>query len=163
MLGRRKRRNVKESLAVVGEVARDQALRQRLASALAHVAAAGGRAGAGVRGAADRLTSDKQLLAELRAARDDLQRAYGRAKAKKRKRRFRRLLLFAALASIAGLPQLRRRLAGIVGHARRPSGSSRLEDLTKDELYARAQAADIAGRSEMSKDELISALRAQNG
>jgi hypothetical protein len=36
---------------------------------------------------------------------------------------------------------------------------SNLEDLTKDELYARAQKADIAGRSEMTKDELIKALR----
>ena len=36
---------------------------------------------------------------------------------------------------------------------------SNLEDLTKDELYARAQKADIPGRSEMTKDELINALR----
>jgi hypothetical protein len=35
-----------------------------------------------------------------------------------------------------------------------------LEDLTKQELYERAQAADIPGRSEMNKDELIRALRA---
>lgn len=34
-----------------------------------------------------------------------------------------------------------------------------LEDLTKDELYERARAADIPGRSEMNKDELIRALR----
>jgi hypothetical protein len=36
---------------------------------------------------------------------------------------------------------------------------SNLEDLTKDELYTRAQKADIPGRSEMTKDELIKALR----
>jgi hypothetical protein len=36
---------------------------------------------------------------------------------------------------------------------------SNLEDLTKDELYARAQKADIPGRSDMTKDELIKALR----
>jgi hypothetical protein len=36
---------------------------------------------------------------------------------------------------------------------------SRLEDLTRDELYARAQEAEIPGRSEMSKDELVKALR----
>ncbi len=35
----------------------------------------------------------------------------------------------------------------------------RLEDLTKDELYERAQKADIAGRSDMTKEELIKALR----
>lgn len=34
-----------------------------------------------------------------------------------------------------------------------------LEDLTKDELYERAQKADIQGRSDMTKDELIKALR----
>lgn len=33
-----------------------------------------------------------------------------------------------------------------------------LDDLTKDELYERAQEADIEGRSEMTKDELIEAL-----
>jgi DNA end-binding protein Ku len=36
-----------------------------------------------------------------------------------------------------------------------------LEELTKEELYERAQAADIPGRSHMSKDELIAALRGQ--
>jgi hypothetical protein len=36
-----------------------------------------------------------------------------------------------------------------------------LEDLSRDELYARAQEAEIPGRSEMSKDELVEALRAR--
>jgi len=36
--------------------------------------------------------------------------------------------------------------------------ASKLEDLTKDELYERAQKADIPGRSDMTKDELIKAL-----
>jgi hypothetical protein len=36
-----------------------------------------------------------------------------------------------------------------------------LDDLTKDELYERAQAADIEGRSTMSKDELLRALKAR--
>jgi len=44
------------------------------------------------------------------------------------------------------LEELRRRL--------RPS----LADLTKEELYHRAQEADIPGRGHMSKDELIKAL-----
>lgn len=35
-----------------------------------------------------------------------------------------------------------------------------LEDWTKSELYDRAQALDIEGRSNMTKDELISAIRA---
>lgn len=38
-----------------------------------------------------------------------------------------------------------------------------LEDLTKDELYQRAQDKDIPGRSEMSKDELVEALRGAPG
>lgn len=33
------------------------------------------------------------------------------------------------------------------------------EDWTKEDLYERAQELDIEGRSEMDKDELISALR----
>ena len=33
------------------------------------------------------------------------------------------------------------------------------EDWTKDDLYARAQELDIDGRSDMTKDELIEALR----
>ena len=37
--------------------------------------------------------------------------------------------------------------------------TSNLEDMTKDELYERAQKADIPGRSEMTKGELIEALR----
>jgi DNA end-binding protein Ku len=35
---------------------------------------------------------------------------------------------------------------------------SGLEDLTRDELYGRAQDAGIPGRSSMSKDELVDAL-----
>lgn len=34
-----------------------------------------------------------------------------------------------------------------------------LKDLTKSELYDRAQALDIEGRSQMTKDELVKALR----
>lgn len=34
-----------------------------------------------------------------------------------------------------------------------------LEDRTKDELYNRAQDLDIEGRSSMSKDELVQAIR----
>jgi hypothetical protein len=45
---------------------------------------------------------------------------------------------------------------------RKPGGRERsLEELTKEELYERAQAADIEGRSTMSKDELVRALKAR--
>lgn len=37
--------------------------------------------------------------------------------------------------------------------------SDAYEDWTKEELYERAQELDIQGRSDMSKDELIEALR----
>lgn len=37
--------------------------------------------------------------------------------------------------------------------------ADRYEDRTKDELYERAQELGIEGRSDMSKDELIHALR----
>jgi hypothetical protein len=37
--------------------------------------------------------------------------------------------------------------------------ATNLESMTKDELYERARKADIPGRSDMTKDELIKALR----
>lgn len=37
----------------------------------------------------------------------------------------------------------------------------RLDDRTKDQLYARAQELDIEGRSQMTKDELIAAIRSR--
>lgn len=40
-------------------------------------------------------------------------------------------------------------------------GGRPLEEMTKEELYRLAQKADISGRSEMSKEELIKALRKQ--
>jgi hypothetical protein len=41
--------------------------------------------------------------------------------------------------------------------------SDDLAHLTREQLYRRAQAAGIAGRSQMSKAELIAALRASSG
>lgn len=43
--------------------------------------------------------------------------------------------------------------------SRKGGKASPYEDWTKDELYDRAQELDISGRSDMNKDELISALR----
>jgi hypothetical protein len=43
--------------------------------------------------------------------------------------------------------------------AKRGGESPPYEQWTKDELYERAQELDVDGRSEMSKDELITALR----
>ena len=41
-----------------------------------------------------------------------------------------------------------------------PPVPHRLEDRTKDQLYARAQELEIEGRSQMTKDQLIEAIRA---
>jgi DNA end-binding protein Ku len=40
------------------------------------------------------------------------------------------------------------------------SGNGELDGLSKDELYRRAKAADVPGRSDMSKEELVEALSA---
>ena len=56
----------------------------------------------------------------------------------------------------AGRVRMRRQASS---QARRDDRS--LEELTKEELYERAQAADIEGRSTMSKDELVRALKAR--
>ena len=58
--------------------------------------------------------------------------------------------LVSGVVSKTGLPN---RLSVLL---RRADG---LDKMTKDELYKRAQDADIPGRSEMSKDELVAALR----
>jgi len=170
---------IKENVISASELARklaqDEKFRKRLISAVEHGAEARRRArgGLGVRGAVRGLANDEQLLAELKAARADLQRAYKRGEAKTRTHRLRKLLVFAALASVAAVPRLRERLMAILGKAmdhrqpvsdfgHRNVGRRSLEDLTKEELYARAQEADIPGRSEMSKEELVSALHASN-
>ena len=51
---------------------------------------------------------------------------------------------------------------GRTGSARRGGGRGRkgLPELSKDELYERAKKADIPGRADMSKEELIEALEA---
>lgn len=43
--------------------------------------------------------------------------------------------------------------------AARGGKSGSYEDMTKDELYERAKKVGIEGRSDMSKDELVKALR----
>jgi hypothetical protein len=166
--------NVIRGSELARQLAQDEKFRKRLISAVEHASEARRRArGAfGVRGTIRGLASDEELLAELKAARADLQRAYKRGEAKTR-HRLRKLFVFGGLAAIVAVPGLRERVMAILGKAmdhRRPVvefgneklGRRSLEGLTKEELYARAQEAEIPGRSEMSKEELISALRASD-
>jgi len=138
------------------ELARDRRFRKRLLSALEHSSAAKRRVWRRQRlgEAVQRLVADQALQAELRMARHDLQQAYARFDAKRSRHRMGKLALLAGVASAGAVPVLRRRLS-------RRAAAAKLEDLTQDELYARAQAEEIPGRSEMSKDELVEALRAR--
>ncbi len=177
----RLKENAADASALALALAQDKRFRKRLLSAIAHGAEAGRRTrrGLGLTGAVARLAADQTLLRELRGARSDLQQAYGRLEAKRRSHKLRNLLVLGALAAVAGMPELRDRLwaalskaskrVPLPGAAESPTRSSsgdskrpsRLEDLTREELYARAQEADIPGRSEMSKEQLIEALRAR--
>jgi len=60
-------------------------------------------------------------------------------------------------------PKLRQkaadRLAGLDPEQLEESVKSDVSDLTKDELYQRAQEAEVPGRSSMTKDELADAVR----
>ncbi len=175
MFGRNRQERVRESavdasrLAV--ELARDKTFRKRLVSAIEHGMEAKRRARRdfGLIGIVQRLGSDQALLHELRSARRDLQQARARMEKKRRRHTVRKILILGLLALLAGLPALRRRVAGALGTAT-PGGSPstpgesrrQLGEMTKEELYAAAQEADIPGRSEMSKEQLVEALRARS-
>jgi hypothetical protein len=153
------------------QLAQDRRFRRRLVSAIRHGSEAGrrGRTEPGLTAAVTRFLSDRAVQSELRSARKDLQWAYARLEKKRRSRRLRNVALGAGLASLA-VPQVRSRVGSLLtnpttDHRRltnlgRAESTHSLEDLTKEQLYARAQDADIPGRSDMSKDELIAALRA---
>jgi hypothetical protein len=165
------------------QLAQDKKFRRQLLSAAAHGSTAAGRTrrGFGVLGAVTRLVTDEKLANELKSAREDLQNAYDRLETKKQGHKLRNSLVLVAAASAAALPKIRaaftsaftntathrERLMNAVGRnsAATPEANMRprsLDDLTKEELYQRAQEADIPGRSEMTKDELVAALRRQN-
>ena len=176
--------NAVNASALALQLAQDRKFRERLLSAIKHGSEAGRRTHGRIdpTGVARQLATDQALQAELRNARTDLQRAYERLDAKRRGHRLRKLTLLASLASLTAVPQLRQRISALIAKAPKnpqqlkvvanrvganDSGggsSSRphaLEDLTKEELYARAQEADIPGRSAMSKEQLADALRAK--
>jgi hypothetical protein len=154
------------------QLAQDRRFRKRLLSAIRHGSEAGRRRRTepGLTAALTRFVGDRAVQSELRSARKDLQRAYARLDKKRRSHRLRNVALGAGLASMV-VPQVRSRVAALASAATnhrdlsnlgRAERTHSLEDLTKEQLYARAQDADIPGRSDMSKDELIAALRAKN-
>jgi hypothetical protein len=51
------------------------------------------------------------------------------------------------------------RIANAEGASERGGSSPPYEEWSRDELYERAQELDVTGRSDMTKDELIQALR----
>jgi hypothetical protein len=162
MLKRSRTEKVKQGAVSVSELAlelaRDRTFRKRLLSALEHGSAAHRRVPRrpGLIETAQRIASDRALQGELRRAREDLAEAYARLEAKRRGNRLRTAALLAGVASAAGaVPVLRRRVSRTNARPRS------LDDMTKDELYARAQEAEIPGRSEMSKEQLVAALRRQ--
>jgi DNA-binding transcriptional MocR family regulator len=156
--------------ALAIELAQDKKFRKRLISGLEHTSNAARRTRRvlGVTGALMRLAHDEQLAQELKSARDDLRRAYQRIERRSRRRRkLLKLLAFAALAASFRSGASRHKISTLVRErssdppsAPAAAWPSSLDDLTKEELYERAQQADIPGRSTMSKDELITALRA---
>ncbi|HZQ89897.1 MAG TPA: Rho termination factor N-terminal domain-containing protein [Gaiellaceae bacterium] len=162
MARQNKPEKLKESVVSASEVAlqlaRDKKFRQTLLSTIEHSNEARRRVrhDLGLAGTARRLAADQELRAELRNARRDLQQAYTQLKARRRSHRLRKITLLAGLAAVTAVPRVRQRIAALFVEAR--TGDS-LEDMTKEELYARAQAAEIPGRSEMNKEELIAALR----
>jgi|SRR4029453_1997696 hypothetical protein len=175
------RKNAVDASELARQLAQDAKFRKRLASAIGHgvIARRRARRELGLGGTIRRLANDERLLRELRSARDDLQRASRRIQ-KRRSHKLRNAALVGSLAGLAAVPQVRQRVTAVVSDERvrrdatdrlkklrssyganRVGRSGSLEDLTRDELYARAQEAEIPGRSEMSKDELVEALRAK--
>ena len=189
MVGRSRKQTIKETAISASDLAlrlaQNKKFRKRLLSALDHTSEASRRTrhGLGLTHTITRLASDQTLRRELRGARADLLRAYQQLDAKRRRSRLRKFMQLAALASLAAVPQLRERVTTMISNAshrlRQPDGTmigmrqtdskprsgarpGSLEDLTREELYARAQEAEIPGRSEMSKQELVDALRAKS-
>lgn len=182
MLGRSRsaklRKNAIDASELARQLAQDRKFRKRLSSAIGHGVKARRRARReiGVAGTIRRLARDERLLRELRSARDDLQRANRRIR-RRRSHKLRNAALLGSLAGLAAVPQVRQRVTAVVSDEKvrrdamdrlknlrgsyEPDRVGSLEDLSRDELYARAQEAEIPGRSEMSKDELVEALRAK--
>ena len=66
---------------------------------------------------------------------------------------------YAALRDEGMSKEKAARIANSPGASRRGGESAPYEQWSKDELYERARELDVDGRSSMSKDDLIDALR----
>jgi hypothetical protein len=66
-----------------------------------------------------------------------------------------RLVMLASGVALGALAGARL----VVPRVRRRQRRGHLDDLTRDELYELARESDVEGRSGMTKDELIGALR----
>jgi hypothetical protein len=90
------------------------------------------------------------------SARRDLEQAGGRVERKRASRKLRNFILFGSLVSLAAVPQLRKRLIEAIRGGFRQlrstlarvssstgdrvsPGRQQLEEITRDELYGRAQ------------------------
>jgi hypothetical protein len=164
----------------------DKSSRRGLLSAagLSSQAARRTRRRAGLVSVATRLASDRGLRAELAQTVADLNQAWVRLEpANKSHRRRNTFVLAAGTAAVAAVAKLRKRAnLSPTGHRRqndrfaphvgstgaadrgpqRDQDPDGLAELTRQELYARAQQSQIAGRSKMSKEDLIAALRAKH-
>ena len=95
MIGRSRRGRAKKraanASALALALAQDKRFRKRLLSGIRHGFEAGRRMRSelGLSGAVARLATDETLLKELRRARGDLERAYGRLEAKRRTHKLR--------------------------------------------------------------------------
>ena len=153
-----------DASAVALQLAQDKKFRKQVISAASHGSAAARRTrrSLGLLGAATRLATDEQLAAELKSAGADLRRAYGRlgsSKPRKRSHKLRNSLMLVAAASAAAVPKIRKTVISAFKKGR--TSPQNLDELTKEELYERAQKADIPARAGMTKDELVAALRRQ--
>lgn len=162
--------------ALAVELARDKKFRKELLAALGHGAVARDQARRriGPLATVNRLTSDRELRAELSEVSKSLQRAKGRLD-KKRSHKLRNTLLMASAAALVAIPQTRRWLAERVAKLRagtHTSGGSSVAQaetdadadkpisrMTKEELIERAREEDVEVTDDMTRDEVYEALR----
>jgi uncharacterized membrane protein len=124
MLGRSKTKAIKKEAAnktdLALALARDEAFRSRLASALAHSTRASVRAAKtlGTLAVASRLVADKDLRRDLAAAVQNAQGAWKRVEKKRSHKLRNTLLVVAGGAAAAGLYRFRERVPGLGGASR---------------------------------------------